>query len=47
MSVDDAQMILVVPEEWVDPPAVRQPIGGGEEDKMRLPIRLKWIAEEH
>lgn len=36
MSVDDAQVILPVPEERMDPPAVGQPIGGGEENKMRL-----------
>lgn len=36
MSVDDAPMILTVPEQQVDPPAVGQPIGSGEEDKMRL-----------
>ena len=43
MSIDDAQMIPAVPESWVDPPAVGQPIGGGEKDKIRLLIKIKWI----
>lgn len=46
MSVDDAPMSLAVPEERVDPPAVGQPIGGGEDDKIWRLIRIKWAVEQ-
>lgn len=44
MSVDDAPMSLAVPEERVDPSDSQSEVE--EDDKMRLLIRIKRIAEE-